>query len=211
ATAAAAQPFLERVEQSRTVQDYHAQGLVPRWTSRVAIVADPPLKGRGDERSGWLIHRLAALLATARTEALLISPYFVPGAAGSAALEALVERGADVGVATNSLAANDVPAVHSGYARYRKRLLHAGVGLHELKARVQVETAGAFGSSGASLHTKAFVIDGTRGFVGSFNLDPRSVDLNTEMGVLFDDEVLGAALRQEYAKLTGADASYEVR
>src|SRR5690606_34477418 len=126
-----------------------------------------PLKGRDDDRSDWLIHRLTAMLATAREEALLISPYFVPGEAGSAALEKLATLGTRVAVATNSLAANDVPAMHSGYARYRERLLRAGVRVHELKARIQVEMAGAFGSSGASLHTKAFVVDGARGFVGS--------------------------------------------
>jgi putative cardiolipin synthase len=210
AMAATALPYLARVERSRTVQDYHARGLTPRWTSRVAVVADPPLKGREDERSGWLIHHLVAVLEGAREEALLISPYFVPGEAGSAALEHLVARGARVAIATNSLAANDVPAVHSGYARYRERLLRAGVRLHELKARVQVETAGAFGSSGASLHTKAFVVDGARGFVGSFNLDPRSVDLNTEMGVLFDDPVIAAGLREEFAKLARPESSYDV-
>src|SRR5690606_25969847 len=136
---------------------------------------------------------------------LLISPYFVPGEAGSAALAYLVAQGAEVSLTTNSLAANDVPAVHAGYARHRERLLRAGVRLFETKARVQVDSAGVFGSSGASLHTKAFVVDGVRGFVGSFNLDPRSADLNTEMGVLFDDEVLGARVRDEYRALSAGD------
>jgi putative cardiolipin synthase len=211
AAAAAARPYLERVALSHTVRAYHALGLQPHWTDRLRIVADPPLKWRSDDRAGWLIGEITAMLATARGEALLISPYFVPGEAGSAALEHLVASGATVAVATNSLAANDVPAVHSGYARYRERLLRAGVRLHEMKARVQVDTAGMFGSRGASLHTKAFVVDGTRGFVGSFNLDPRSVDLNTEMGVLFDDESLALELRNEFLHLARAGLSYEVQ
>ena len=111
---------------------------------------------------------------------------------------------------TNSLAANDVPAVHSGYARYRERLLRDGVSLHEMKARTQVDSSGVFGSSGASLHTKAFVVDDARGFVGSFNLDPRSVDLNTEMGVLFEDAALARELRNEYLRLARPDLSYWV-
>ena len=211
ASAEAARPYLERVARSKTVQDYHVQGLEPRWTDRVRVVADPPLKWRSDDRAGWLVGELAATLATARSEALLISPYFVPGEAGSAALAYLVAQGAEVSLTTNSLAANDVPAVHAGYARHRERLLRAGVRLFETKARVQVDSAGVFGSSGASLHTKAFVVDGVRGFVGSFNLDPRSADLNTEMGVLFDDEVLGARVRDEYRALSAGDVSYEVR
>lgn len=211
ASKAAAKPYLERVAQSRTVRAYHERGLQPHWTDRVQIVADPPLKWHSDDRSGWLVGKLTAMLASTREEALLISPYFVPGEAGSAGLERLVGNEASVGVATNSLAANDVPAVHSGYARYRERLLRAGVQLYEMKARSQVDTAGMFGSSGASLHTKAFVVDGARGFVGSFNLDPRSVDLNTEMGVLFEDEALAAELRNEYLKLVGPGLSYQLQ
>ena len=110
-------------------------------------------------------------------------------------------RGVQVGVVTNSLAANDVAAVHGGYMDYRVPLLEAGVHLYELKAQGQPGDAGVFGSSGASLHTKAFLVDDRRGFVGSFNLDPRSAYLNTEMGVLFDDPVLGAQLRDEYLRL----------
>ncbi|KAG1529944.1 hypothetical protein G6F50_017653 [Rhizopus delemar] len=71
-----------------------------------------------------------------------------------------------VGVVTNSLAANDVAAVHVGYMGYRVQLLKAGVQLYELKAHGQPDTS-LFGSSGASLHTKAFVVDDRRGFVGS--------------------------------------------
>src|SRR3546814_9931924 len=66
------------------------------------------------------------------------------------------------------------------------------------------------GSSGASLHTKAFVVDDARGFVGSFNLDPRSANLNTEMGVLFDDPDLAAGVRAEYRRLSAPEASYQV-
>lgn len=208
ATAAAAQPYLDRVERSQTVRAYHARGLTPHWIKRVEIVSDPPLKWRSDDRSDWLVGRLTAMLGTTREKALLISPYFVPGDTASEGLGRLVGRGALVSIATNSLAANDVPAVHSGYARYRERLLRSGVHLHEMKARGHTQSAGVFGSSGASLHTKAFVVDDARGFVGSFNLDPRSADLNTEMGVLFEDRALAIDLRNEYLRLTGPDLSY---
>jgi hypothetical protein len=165
----------------------------------VRIASDPPMKHRDDDRRTWLVNTLSDELATAGHSALLISPYFVPGSEGVEGLSALAARGAQVGVVTNSLAANDVAAVHSGYMGYRV-LLKAGVQLYELKAHGQLDTS-LFGSSGASLHTKAFVVDGRRGFVGSFNLDPRSAYLNTEMGVLFDDPVLGAQLRDEYLRL----------
>ncbi|MNM88263.1 cardiolipin synthetase [compost metagenome] len=82
--------------------------------------------------------------------------------------------------------------------------------LYELKSHGHAERASTFGSSGASLHTKAFVVDDRRGFVGSFNLDPRSAYLNTEMGVLFDDPVLATRLRTEYLRLSDANQSYWV-
>ena len=91
----------------------------------------------------------------------------------------------DVRVITNSLASNDVVAAHSGYEKYRKRLLEAGVKIWELKPiSAKRPRASLFGSSGASLHAKALVVDGHNVFVGSYNLDPRSNELNTEQGVL---------------------------
>ena len=205
-----AAPYLARVAASQGVLDYEREALQPHWTTGLAIVADPPLKFRDDDRDRWLVRRLADVILATQTEALLVSPYFVPGVEGTAALAGLEARGVAVGVVTNSLAANDVPAVHGGYADYREDLLRRGVELYEVKAQERPESRGKFGSSGASLHTKAFVLDGRRGFVGSFNLDPRSADLNTEMGVLFDDAGIAADVRREYARLAGPALSYRV-
>ena len=209
---AAAQTYLRRVEATPGVQAFLAQQAQPFWVSDIRVVADPPQKWSKDDRGEWLVHALAKVVEGTRQRASLISPYFVPGVGGTGMLNALEARGARVGVVTNSLAANDVPAVHGGYARYRERLLGGGVELYELRAQgaSQTESAGLFGSSGASLHTKAFVVDGQRGFIGSFNLDPRSVALNTEMGVLFDHPGLGAALQAEYDRLAGPAFSYVV-
>lgn len=207
---AQAQPYLQRVASSQSVRDYLRRELRPIWSNQVEVVSDPPLKWRDDSREDWLVTRLLDTLRSARHKALLISPYFVPGETGTEGLAALAATGAEVGVITNSLAANDVPAVHSGYARYRKLLLQGGVHLYEIRANGPPGNAGVFGSSGASLHTKAFVVDDARGFVGSFNLDPRSANLNTEMGVLFDDPALAAAVRAEYLRLASPELSYWV-
>ncbi len=88
-----------------------------------------------------------------------------------------------VKVLTNSLAATDVVIAHSGYVRYRKRLLGAGLELYEQPPRLPREKIHVFGSRRASLHTKSVLVDGRRGFVGSFNFDPRSKSINTEMGL----------------------------
>lgn len=223
AGSADARRYLERVESSTSVQAYLRQSLSPRWSDRIRIVSDPPLKRPGDDTTGWLVERIEGALRGARTSALLVSPYFVPGDDTSALLTGLAGRGALVGVVTNSLAANDVVAVHGGYAGYRKRLLAGGVHLYELRpeaadgatggarhAREMRTRAGPTGSSGASLHTKAFLVDGARGFIGSYNLDPRSAYLNTEMGVFFDDPGLAADLRAEYLHLAGPAMSWKV-
>ncbi|MDG6347347.1 phospholipase D family protein [Luteimonas sp. 8-5] len=207
---ARAQPYLERVAASPSVRDYLQQQLRPVWTDRLQVVSDPPDKRSDDARDDWLVTSLLDMLRGARTKALLVSPYFVPGETGTEGLSALARDGVEVGVITNSLAANDVPAVHSGYARYRPALLRNGVRLHEIRARGRPESAGPLGSSGASLHTKAFVVDDARGFVGSFNLDPRSATLNTEMGVVFDDPALAAGVRAEYLRLSAPEYSYWV-
>ena len=210
ALAPEAQRYLQRVDASPQVRAYFAGQLQPHWSTGIQVVADPPLKWKHDDRSEWMIEKLSAQLRSTQVKALLISPYFVPGEYGTQGLADLTSKGAFVGVVTNSLAANDVPAVYSGYVGYRDRLLQSGVRMYEIRAQGRPETAGAFGSSGASLHTKAFVVDDARGFVGSFNLDPRSADLNTEMGVLFDDPAIARSLRDEYLRLAGPDLSYWV-
>ncbi|MEZ5487836.1 MAG: phospholipase D family protein [Steroidobacteraceae bacterium] len=206
-----AQAYFSRVRASSGVAAFLARERHPIWSERVEVVADPPHKWRTDDRQQWLVGRLAEIIDASRVRAWLISPYFVPGQSGTERLLTLVRRGVDVGIVTNSLAANDVPAVHGGYARYRKPLLAGGAKLRELRAQGYTETAGLFGSSGASLHTKAIVVDGQRGFVGSFNVDARSAALNTEMGVLFDDPRLGAALEEEYRHLASPALSFSVQ
>ncbi|WP_303636337.1 MULTISPECIES: phospholipase D family protein [Stenotrophomonas] len=202
----AARPYLQRVADSRHRQRPSPEPL--HWSGDVQIVSDPPMKHRDDARDDWLVSALVQQLQSTRNKALLISPYFVPGADGLEGLTAMAGRGVQVGVVTNSLAANDVAAVHGGYMGYRVPLLKAGVHLYELKAHGPAGGSSLFGSSGASLHTKALLVDDRRGFVGSFNLDPRSAYLNTEMGVLFDDPVLGAQLRAEYLRLASPAQSW---
>ncbi|MBN8736168.1 MAG: phospholipase D family protein [Xanthomonadales bacterium] len=206
-----AREYLAQVESARGVEAFLKGQRHLAWVDKIEVVADPPAKWRRDDRGEWLVRRLVDAIGTATTRAWLISPYFVPGKHGTRQLLDLARKGVDVRVVTNSLAANDVPAVHAGYARYRKPLLEGGVKLYELRAQGHPGSAGLFGSSGASLHTKAFVIDGHDGFIGSFNLDMRSATLNTEMGVLFDDAELGKSLEDEFRRLADPALSYTVR
>ncbi len=145
--------------------------------------------------------RLYAIVDQAQRELIVISPYFVPGRRMVDYFGQLVSRGVRVRILTNALAASDVSIVHAGYMRYRKGLLERGVELYEFKPDPQQQresAAGHAGSSGSSLHAKVFGIDREQLFVGSFNLDPRSVSLNTEMGVWFKSEPLGRLLGEGF-------------
>lgn len=204
-----ARRYLDHTVASASVRRGALSALPLHWSANIQVVADPPLKWQPGSRGDWLVGRLTPIIDSARQQALVISPYFIPGEDGTARLAALTRRGVRVGVVTNSLAATDVHAVHSGYVRYRTRLLHQGVHLYELRAHALATPA--LLAAGASLHTKAFVIDGQRGFVGSFNVDPRSKNLNTEMGVLFDDAALAQRVREEYQRLSTPALSYQLQ
>jgi putative cardiolipin synthase len=122
----------------------------------------------------------------AKSEVLISSPYFIPGPMGVREFGDLRERKVKVAILTNSLAANDVPLVHTGYARYRVALLRAGVDLYELSpTRIRHNERLALpGMSIGRLHAKTAVIDQSTVYIGSMNLDPRSESLNTELGML---------------------------
>ena len=165
-------------------------------------------------------HLREAMGQPARTMEI-ISPYFVPGEEGTAALCASARSGVKVRILTNSLAATDVSAVHAGYARYRETLVAAGITVYELKPTAEQIAARrhpasepgkpvVHHSSSASLHAKTFALDGERIFVGSFNLDPRSVALNTEMGILLESRPLAQDLQHTFDEKIPQRA-YEVR
>lgn len=194
------------------------RGLTPVPADAVRVVAEAPEKakrGLGARKraraAGGIAAEIADALREAKREARLISPYFVPGRAGLALLLELVARGVKVSVVTNSLAATDVVAVHGGYMRYRRPLLRAGVVMHELKPGPFEEKASMFGSrGGAALHTKALVVDGLRAFVGSFNLDPRSAALNTEMGAFVQNPAVAREVAEEQERLMDPAVSWRL-
>jgi putative cardiolipin synthase len=140
----------------------------------------------------------------------LVSPYFVPGNKGVELLAGVRQRGVRVVVITNSLASTDGVPVHSKYQLYRKRLIQAGVELYEIKPTIGAQAKRRFrepaGSSVGGLHAKTFAFDRRIGFIGSYNLDPRSSKLNTEMGVLFDCPLLAKRLPVETERKLSRDA-----
>jgi phosphatidylserine/phosphatidylglycerophosphate/cardiolipin synthase-like enzyme len=152
-----------------------------------------------------------SLLRSARHEVLIISPYLVPGPRGMALFTELRRRGVRVRILTSSLAATDAPVVHIGYAHYREAMLELGVELYELRPRIGEPNGrfGAFGQSQARLHAKALTVDGHHLLIGSMNLDPRSIDLNSEIALQIASPALAGELKRLFDE-TVATSSYRV-
>lgn len=205
-------PYKDVLRENPAVQSLLEDETRLNWTADWQFVSDDPLKAGLElgQRSAVLAALQPAIQAT-RSDLRLISPYFVPGKQGTSTLIGVVQRGASVRILTNSLAANDVAAVHAGYKKYRPELLRGGVQIWELKPNGKRPGGYSLsGSSGSSLHTKAAVFDDRQIFVGSFNLDPRSTSLNSEQGVLVSDTTLATELTRLFANETGGEESWQV-
>jgi putative cardiolipin synthase len=206
--------YAEALRTTALVQQLLAGSLPFDWAQARVVQDDPAKVLHPPERSELhMLPRLTAALGEPARALDLISPYFVPTRQGTAGLTELVARGVKVRVLTNSLSATDVAPVHAGYAKYREELLRGGVQLYELKRSEQSSDRGKRGpggSSDASLHAKTFAVDRSRIYVGSFNLDPRSSRLNTEMGVVVESAPLAARLSAGLDE-TLPKSAYEVR
>ncbi|MCI5070363.1 phospholipase D family protein [Acidovorax sp.] len=157
-----------------------------------------------DAQTDTVVDGLLQLMGKARRELLIVSPYFVPGPDMKQAFADATSRGVRVRVLTNSLASNDAPIAHAGYARHRPDLLGMGVELYEMRSELPSGLRGALGSSGSTggeggsgglgsgsmgssrsmLHSKLLIVDGRLLVVGSMNLDIRSQRQNTEIALL---------------------------
>jgi putative cardiolipin synthase len=162
--------------------------------AKARVLADLPDKPQTAE-SDVLPGLRSKMGETLGRELLFEVAYFVPGDKGVQSLCALTTRGVRVRVLTNSFASTDVAVVHAGYAKYRKKLLRCGVELAELQPLagfIKKEWKWLKGKSKAALHTKAAVFDRRTVFIGSFNLDPRSAFLNTELVIVVESPALAA-------------------
>jgi putative cardiolipin synthase len=193
-------------------------GRVPLFWAPAELAADTPdkLDSPADQTQSAPGEKLRQLAAKAQSEFLIISPYFVPMEGGVRFLSKLAQRGVKVRVLTNSLAATDVVPVHAGYARYRPALLEAGIELYEfIPIRSDTGTPSPRrvqfgGSSRASLHGKAYVIDRRDVVLGSFNLDPRSVRLNTELAIVIHSPDFAERMARIFDRATAPRTSFRV-
>jgi cardiolipin synthase C len=204
--------YIEALRETGLVQQLVAGTMEVEWVSARLVSDDPDKVLHPPERRDIQMGpRLQAAMGQPSSEMDLVSPYFVPTKEGTAALVAIAARGVRVRVLTNSLAATDVAPVYAGYIKYREALLRGGVQVFELKPQADERPQGKFrAGSSASLHAKTFAIDRSRIFVGSFNLDPRSARLNTEVGVVLESPTLATQLSEAFDRSI-PNRAYEVR
>jgi putative cardiolipin synthase len=154
----------------------------------------PDIRDRNAKR---LYPDLNALLQSAQHEVLISSPYFIPDKGFVDILRRLVARGVRVAIVTNSLSTNNHEVAHTGYKRWRRSTLAAGVELYELRADAAALAEYVTPPTmprGLGLHTKAIVVDRDKAFIGSPNVDPRSLKVNTEIAVLTEGPELAGQL-----------------
>ena len=192
-----------------------AQKLDLIWAP-ATVLADRPAKISSDispDEELTIANDITALMATAKQDLSIISPYFVPGKQGVALIAKLVENGVHVRILTNSLASTDSPLVDIGYARYRAPLLKLGVDLREMRPKLGQKHARfhPFRSSNASLHAKALVIDQKIVFIGSLNMDERSRKINSELGLVISSAEIAREVTSLLDDISSADGSYKLQ
>ncbi len=186
---------------------------MPLFSADAIVLTDDPdkLVNEISQEHMVLVQAMADIVEEATTEVIVLSPYFVPGDSGVEFWSSIAAKGVKVMIITNSLAANNHTSVHSGYAKYRKDLIRAGVELYEARANAVTDAGeGGTQAEAMTMHTKAMIFDRERMFAGSLNLDPRSIEINSEMGIVVTSaEMVGGLADQLLARL--GDWTYRVK
>lgn len=213
--APSAQDYLQAVR-SLPIVEQMLGGTLPLEWAEVRMLSDDPAKGLGNAPpEGTLLVKLREILGKPREQVGLVSGYFVPTAAGVDAFTRLAAEDVSISILTNAYEATDVAVVHAGYAGRRKALLKAGIQLFEMKGAMRegaergrksiIGGSGSASGSGAvarstasTLHAKTFTVDRKRLFVGSFNFDPRSFHLNTELGFVIESPAFASAVQDAF-------------
>lgn len=182
-------------------------------TGRVQFLQDHPDPDQ-DERS--VVTSLRAMTSNQDGELIFVTPYLIPGEQAMGRLEQQMQKGGlQIGILAPSLAANNQPAAHAKYKRKRKRIVKGGARLYEMRpdppenVRAYADVA-PVRSGYVALHAKAVVGDHGRCFIGSLNLDPRAIDINTESGVLIDSAELSAQMLELLRRMVASQSAWEV-
>lgn len=178
----------------------------PAFETAATFIDDPDVSwfDRPDEMS----HALTEIALSAEREVLIASPYIIPTANMLKIADQLISRGVKITAVTNSLGSNDVVIAHAAYAKSRRNIVRAGVELYEMRGDPAFDEARS--GLDVCMHSKYMIIDDDLVFVGSMNLDPRSLYLNTEVGVALRSKQLAAQLRDAFNVLIQPENSWRV-
>jgi len=185
------------------------------YKGKANVIYDDPEKtlGKSELETTYMTALMQPHMDKIKTSLDLISPYFVPGRAGSDYLIALVKEGVMVRVLTNSLASTDGIMAQSGYARQRIELLKGGVELYELKPKQKSKASRSLRRSAeakSALHAKTYIFDRKEVYIGSFNFDPRSAKINTELGVICEVPEMAEFMDSEIFEKNISESSYKI-
>ena len=193
--------YKSAIEDSSIDTDLINKRIPFRWTDMQFLSDDVGKLTKSVPTDTNLVAQLRTLLGRPSKQLTIISSYFVPTKDGVDTLVQLAASGIEIKILTNSFDATDVTAVHSGYSQWRPKMLRAGIKIYELKSTASEELREnklwrARSQSSTSLHAKTFAIDDHQVFIGSYNVDPRSANINTEMGVIINDDELARQLHE---------------
>jgi putative cardiolipin synthase len=181
------------------------------------VISEPPRKIQHfSHETTFVSDRLAEEWEKTKSELLIECAYLVPTRQVDRALRALREQGVAVKIMTSALEASDVTMVYTAYTHHRRALLRAGIELYEYKGQPALTRSERTWYrrprlSSSALHSKAIVFDRQRVWIGSFNLDPRSVSLNTEIAVLVQSDHLAAQMADYIAEDFSPRRSWRVQ
>ena len=210
--------YLARVESGEPYASLIGNPTQLVWATVKMIYDSPDKRGivRHEQRGRLMTAAITAAMRTVESELLLASPYFVPTDSELDVFKELRLRDATVRVLTNSLESAPDLAAQSGYAKLRVPLLEEGIHLYEIRSRLsstrgsgQTREISRYGTY--ALHAKLYLFDRRRVFVGSWNCDPRSANINTEIGVLIDSPEIAAQLARRFSEMIGPQEAYQVR
>ncbi len=220
--------FVESIQDSDYAQDLRSTTMYKRivnglsgqdealiFQGKAHVIYDSPEKtlGKSELETTYMIAMLRPHTEKIAQTLELISPYFIPGDEGTKYLTDLVKKGIKVRVITNSLASTDGVLAQSGYARHRYNLLKGGVELYELKPKAKSKASRSLKRSAeakSALHAKTYIFDRKEVYIGSFNFDPRSALINTELGIVCETPDMASYIATELFDKSVEQAAYQL-
>jgi putative cardiolipin synthase len=177
------------------------------------VIQDKPVQMGGEEHR--LVDMLKYLAEPSHKELTIVTPYLIPVGNFLENIAKLSSEGVKVTILTGSMGSNNHTAAHSHYKKYRRRILAAGANLYEFKHHPSQEMRDLSDvppvqASFISLHVKAIVGDRKRCYIGSLNVDPRAIEINTENGLYIESSALAEEMARQFDIMMAPENAWRV-